>query len=301
MSRTKLVSCVVVSYNSSNTIIETLNSIKDQTYKQIELIISDDCSTDDTVLICRKWLEMYSKRFVRVELITVDKNTGITANFNRAIIACRGEWVKECAADDILLDNCIEDYMIFIKDNPEVRWAASLIRKYMEIIDEKCCVERKYVASRSFYNLSSECQLKHIAMVNRIPAASLFYQRSLFEELGGYDETYSFEDYPFHVKALEHGYKCFFMDIETVGYRIHNSTSNGGEQLFHMSFLNECRRFQKERCFKYLSNWQKYGQLAIWKIQDIIVMMHLNKNNFIMSHTYNFVFLLICKLFNLSY
>ena len=48
-----LVSCTVVSYNSEKMIVETLESIKSQTYRNIELIVSDDCSKDNTVLVCR--------------------------------------------------------------------------------------------------------------------------------------------------------------------------------------------------------------------------------------------------------
>lgn len=68
-----LVSVSVITYNSAKTVIETLDSIKAQTYQNIELIVSDDCSTDNTVEICRDWLTKNEKRFVRMELITVEK------------------------------------------------------------------------------------------------------------------------------------------------------------------------------------------------------------------------------------
>ncbi len=55
-SRETLVSIVVITYNSAKFILETLESSKAQTYKNIELIISDDCSTDNTVEICQQWI-----------------------------------------------------------------------------------------------------------------------------------------------------------------------------------------------------------------------------------------------------
>ena len=69
-----LVSVTVITYNSSKTVLETLDSIKAQTYQNLELIVSDDCSTDDTVELCRNWIEQNKERFVRTELLTVEKN-----------------------------------------------------------------------------------------------------------------------------------------------------------------------------------------------------------------------------------
>ena len=57
MEQDILVSVVVITYNSEKYILETLESIKTQSYKNLELIISDDCSKDDTVMICRDWLD----------------------------------------------------------------------------------------------------------------------------------------------------------------------------------------------------------------------------------------------------
>ena len=69
-----LVSVVVITYNSSKFIEELLTSIADQIFSDIELIISDDCSKDNTLDICRDWLSKNENRFVRTELITFTKN-----------------------------------------------------------------------------------------------------------------------------------------------------------------------------------------------------------------------------------
>jgi alpha-1,3-rhamnosyltransferase len=52
-----LVSIVIITYNSAKYVLETLESVKAQTYEKIELVISDDCSTDDTVEVCRDGLK----------------------------------------------------------------------------------------------------------------------------------------------------------------------------------------------------------------------------------------------------
>ena len=114
-----LVSVAVVTYNSSKTVIETLDSIFNQTYPNLELIVSDDRSTDNTVEICREWIDAHKERFVRTELLTVEKNTGVSANMNRGADACEGEWVKDIAGDDVLLPDCVETCVEYIQNHPE--------------------------------------------------------------------------------------------------------------------------------------------------------------------------------------
>lgn len=110
-----LVSIIVITYNSSKYVLETLESAKAQTYKNIELIISDDGSTDETIKICQEWLNTNQHEFVNTELITVEKNTGIPANCNRGVKVAKGEWIKVLAGDDVMLDDAIKKYTKFVK------------------------------------------------------------------------------------------------------------------------------------------------------------------------------------------
>ncbi len=110
----QLVSIAVIIYNSSKYVVEMLESVKAQTYANIELIISDDHSTDDTVNVCQQWIEKNKEKFIRTDLITTPENKGVSANCtncNRGIKAAQGEWIKFIAGDDILLPECIEDNM----------------------------------------------------------------------------------------------------------------------------------------------------------------------------------------------
>ena len=108
----------VATYNSSKYIIDTLESIKAQTYPYLKLIVSDDCSTDNTIDLAKDWVEKNRVRFINVKILTVPHNTGVSANFNRIWDACDTEWEKDIAGDDLLLPNCIEDNMKYVTDNP---------------------------------------------------------------------------------------------------------------------------------------------------------------------------------------
>jgi alpha-1,3-rhamnosyltransferase len=108
-----LVSIVIITYNSAKYVLETLESVKAQTYEKIELVISDDCSTDDTVEVCQRWIEENKDRFIATKIVTVAKNTGVAPNCNRGVRASKGEWLKLCAGDDLLLPECIQDNLQF--------------------------------------------------------------------------------------------------------------------------------------------------------------------------------------------
>ena len=298
MNDNMLVSVVVVTYNSASTVLETLESIKQQTYDRIELIVSDDCSKDDTVAVCQKWFKENEQRFVHSKLITIEKNTGVCANLNRAIAATKGEWVKEIAGDDILLPNCIEDFVTYVSLHPEVKWLSSYMQVFRNDFRKENCIERHSVSKRLFFDLPVNDQLKLIAKWNLIQAAPNFYEVALIREVGGYDLSYSFEDYPMFLTLLEHGYKCYFLDKETVGYRVHESAFNSSGKLFKYSFVLESKRFHKERCFKYLTWWQKIGQYSIWGLQYSLERLNLNRDTWFLRLFYMKTHSLLRKLFN---
>ena len=69
MMENKLVSVVIASFNAEKYIMDVLNSVKEQTYENLELIIADDCSVDHTQQIISDWLSEHRDRFIRVELL----------------------------------------------------------------------------------------------------------------------------------------------------------------------------------------------------------------------------------------
>lgn len=106
-----LVSVIVATYNCEAFIIETLNSVYNQTYKDIELIITDDCSKDDTVLLAKQWIDCHNNRFVRAIQTKTTKNSGVSANYNNGFKHTSGEWVKCLDGDDLLPEDAIENYV----------------------------------------------------------------------------------------------------------------------------------------------------------------------------------------------
>lgn len=227
-SQLPLVSVPVITYNSSKTVVETLDSIYNQTYPNLELIVSDDCSTDNTVQVCRDWIEAHKDRFVRTELLTVEKNTGISANCNRAERACQGEWVKGIAGDDLLLPDCVSDYLDYVKENPDAMCVFGKVQFFGSPIGDYSTYEA--VFDYSFFSLDPEEQLHKLVFErNYVPASTAFYNLRRLRELGlnGNDERIPLlEDWPKWIKLLQNGIRFHFVDKEVVSYRVGLGISN---------------------------------------------------------------------------
>jgi teichuronic acid biosynthesis glycosyltransferase TuaG len=107
------VSIIVPTYNSSKFVIETLNSITNQTYKNWELLITDDCSTDNTVAI----INSYIKNDKRIKLFKFDTNRGAGAARNHSIKMAKGRYIAFCDSDDQWKVNKLELQLNFMVKN----------------------------------------------------------------------------------------------------------------------------------------------------------------------------------------
>jgi alpha-1,3-rhamnosyltransferase len=221
-----LVSIHVITYNSSKTIVETLDSIYNQTYKNIELVISDDCSTDTTVDICREWISRNGGRFARTEIIKASTNTGIAANCNRAMDACQADWVKPLAGDDILLPRCIDAYMQYVSYHENTACLFSRVQCFSALNGKK--VNNYDAFDYRFFSLPREKQLDHLIYGwNCIPAATAFMNLAFLRKNGiRYDERIPMlEDFPMWINILNSGHQLEFLDQKLVCYRIYNGIS----------------------------------------------------------------------------
>jgi alpha-1,3-rhamnosyltransferase len=262
----KLVSVIVLSYRSVETIIETLESIKRQTYKNIELIITDDCSPDNTVEVVQKWVDENKGILTCIKLVTTDKNTGIPGNINRALKEASGDYVKLIAADDLMTEDAITEYVNFCEDNPGKAPIAKVhLFGYnnMDIsnIDNYC--QNCYKFAQKPYKEQYRMLLKQNVIV--APSGS-FYPMELIKKLDGYDEDYKwFEDYPMNLKVMHSGISFGLIDKELVYYRISGGSITASRQ--KQLKKTEAKLFFKKR-FGYMLQEgivrEAFGQLKYW-------------------------------------
>src|ERR1700730_17966377 len=97
------VSICIPTYNGSTYLPACLDSALSQTYSDFELLIVDDCSSDDSVDIAKA----YAKRDSRIQVFVNDHNLGLVGNWNRSVQLSRGEWVKFIFQDDLIRPECL--------------------------------------------------------------------------------------------------------------------------------------------------------------------------------------------------
>ncbi|MCC8149668.1 glycosyltransferase family 2 protein [Akkermansia sp.] len=221
-----LLSIVVLTYNSSQYVLDTLESAYRQTYSgPIELIITDDCSSDDTVAICREWLKEKQQRFFRVELITARENTGVSKNINRGCRSARGEWIKPIAGDDILIDQCLEilyDQAQLIGDQCSFIIAPLYIFTETEELSSGSNLNIRWDLE-SNVSMDMDYLFNHPLLITLGP--SFFLSKKMMEEIDYYDEIFiNFEDAPLVRKAISQGYHVNTIDKPVAFYRCHSQS-----------------------------------------------------------------------------
>lgn len=267
-----LVSIIVITYNSAKYVIETLDSAKVQSYQNIELIISDDGSTDKTVEICCNWIAENNKRFVRTELITAKKNNGISANCNHGVKVSTGVWLKLIAGDDVLDSECLKsNFPLFLEE--QVNLICSTIYEF----ESSTNISRKVWPSFKFPT-DMHSQLKMQLIGSFIRAPGVFIRSKLYSSLNGFDIEYPFlEDDPFWIKALNNQVKFFYNPDSKVYYRINSGaiTRNGNIDFFNIRFIYSLISFRKKVVLPLLMThrfyfWFLLCKTEVYTIQKII-------------------------------
>ena len=210
-----LVTIIVVSYNSEKTILATLKSISKQSYRNFEVIICDDNSSDNTLKIVKNWQEEIKKR---VTILASSINQGTVKNINKGLRIAKGKWIKIIAADDILFEDCIKKNIEFILRNPQVNICFSKV----QFFGYRECIREVYpnLKEEEYMQLSAKEQYKILKTKNFVPAPSSFIKKEIFQRFGLFDEDIKLiEDYPYWLRLTSLDEKLYYFPQKTVFYR----------------------------------------------------------------------------------
>jgi glycosyltransferase involved in cell wall biosynthesis len=182
------ISIVIPTYNRASFLKEAIDSVLSQTYRNFELIVVDDGSTDDTP-------KLFSSYDDKIRVIT-QANQGPSASRNRGIKAAKGDWIAFLDSDDGWKPDKLEKQVQFIKDNPEIKICQT---------EEIWIRNGKRVNPRKKHEMHSGWIYEECLPLCIVSPSSVMIHRGVFEKVGLFDETMlACEDYDLWLRIAPH-------------------------------------------------------------------------------------------------
>jgi glycosyltransferase involved in cell wall biosynthesis len=191
---TPLVTVICICYNHARFVEEALDSVANQTYNNIELIVIDDGSSDGGGKVIKQWIASHPK----ATFLLNAKNLGYCKTFNKAYAISKGAFCIDLAADDILLPNRIEAGLKALTEaGPEY----GINFSDAEHIDESGNFIRIHSDKYPHDSIPSGDIYKDVIDRYFICSPTMMFRREVVEHLNGYDESLAYEDFDFWVRA----------------------------------------------------------------------------------------------------
>lgn len=182
-------------YNGEKFLEEAIRSVLAQTFEDFEFIICDDCSTDSSAQILKKYAESDS----RIKLLRNEKNSGLAATLNKCIEVSKGEFLVRMDCDDRCLPERFNVQVGWMRKNPDICVAGSSVR----FIDDSGKVYgQKNITSEERFGLAQT------VLFSRLVHPSVIMRKEKVIAVGGYSSntlTTRAEDYDLWCKLCEQG------------------------------------------------------------------------------------------------
>ncbi len=203
------ISIIIPTYNSSKFIEESLNSVLNQTYKNIEVVIIDDGSTDDT---CLKIKGFHGDK---IKLIEKEHTGNIGRNLNEGIHLSSGDYIAILGSDDSWDERKLEKQMRYINKYPMICSNAKTINEFGNIISVKYF---KDIYENFILDLGQLLEENHII------ASSVLGEKVIFQKYGGFEQELGIrgEDYNLWLQISEKN-EILFINEPLVNLRIHKT------------------------------------------------------------------------------
>lgn len=226
----KKISVVLPTYNGSEHIIQSIDSVLSQTYENFELIIVDDCSTDNTLDILRE----YEKADSRVKVIQNMQNQKLPKSLNIGFCAAEGEYWTWTSDDNYYKANAFECMANYLDEHMNV----DMVYTNYTMIDD---------AGNDIQEINL-VDVDQIAFGNNI-GACFMYRKSIAQKVGEYDSSlFLAEDYDYWIRIYKEG-NIHHINENLYNYRSHKNslTASKHEQIYNQTY----HLFEKHFLFLY--------------------------------------------------
>ncbi|MCR4695295.1 MAG: glycosyltransferase [Pseudobutyrivibrio sp.] len=206
-----LVSIIMGVYNGEDTLREAIDSILNQTYTNWEFIICDDCSTDGTADVVKK----YAERDSRIVYIKNDHNMRLAASLNHCLEVAKGKYVARMDADDISVPKRLTKQVAFLEEHKDI----DVVGSQMAVFDEN--------GQRGIRSINEYPTKEDLIKGSPLCHATIMMKKNIYENLNGYRvcrETNRAEDLDLWFRFYAKGYRAY--NIQEPLYRVRESLSD---------------------------------------------------------------------------
>jgi len=203
------ISVIVLTYNRARMVTEAIDSILSQTFKDFELIVMDNCSSDNTEAVIKAYTDE------RIRYFKHDNGGIIAVNRNYGMSQARGDYLAFCDDDDLWLPEKLEKQMLEFKKDSQV----ALVCTNAIIFDENGERGEFFKAGLPDSNFTFESLVWRSSVI----CSSVMVRKSVIDDVGMMDESpeiFSAEDYELWLRVA-HKYRIKYVDFPLVRYRIH--------------------------------------------------------------------------------
>ena len=262
-----MISVAMASYNGEKFIKKQLISLLNQTTKIDEIIICDDCSTDNTVQIIKNIQSLY-KDF-NIQLFINKENVGYKKNFKNVLSKCKGNYIFLCDQDDVWKKNKVEKMVSIMKADKKIKVLASsyeLIDSNDNIIQSSTNLYKSYVSSHSLKCISFE----ELIVGNSFQGCSLCITPEINDKFQKCFDIYFHHDWLINLYASEiRG--MYYVNEALFQYRIHENNAIGLAGLSNVDYdvkSLEGRLKTAKDCLNNLEHLEKVDSEVITNVHN---------------------------------
>jgi glycosyltransferase involved in cell wall biosynthesis len=255
-----LVSAIVLCYNQARFVVECLEAVKAQNYPNLELIINDDASKDDSVAVIEGWL---AKNDIPHHFLKNQVNQGLCRSLNNTLRVARGKYVTGTAADDVWLPGKLRTQVEILEGMPDR--VGVVYSDALQMDENGRLLPGKFIAAhRRFETMPTGNLQKVLWEGNFIPAMASLTRRECFDQVGLYDESLFYEDWDMLLR-ISSSYEFAYSDQPAAKYRLVGTSMIRSQWARMIDAMCQI-------CVKHLKSGRldpEIRQIAVMKLQNL--------------------------------
>jgi teichuronic acid biosynthesis glycosyltransferase TuaG len=246
-----MITIIIPTYNSEHTLEETISSAMAQSWQDIEILVLDDGSTDNSRQVAQELATLDS----RIRLLPNEKNLGVEATRNRGIDLARGEWIALLDADDVWQPDKLEKQMARLRQTD-----GDLCYTGYSFID------RDSRAIRQPYEIPEAITWRRFLAENVIGCSTALFRKP---ETIRFRKGYGHEDYVFWLELLQAGYHAVGINEPLMRYRVTQTSRSGDKKRAARNRWRIYRQFLGLNVFRSAGYFAAYAIRGLRKHLDV--------------------------------